>query len=115
LFNKQAKIKTEKDDKNILVTQFHPTDDSLREIINNNWDLLGKNTNTTFLHKNKPTVGYKRPPNLRDLLMKAEVRSKNEIAAQKLREKTEKNQKLNIHNIQFPDPDNKLKNTSNLI
>jgi hypothetical protein len=58
-------------------------------------------------------VGYRRPPNLRDMLMRAEVRSKKEITAQKLREKTERNQKMNINNIQFPD--NKSTNTSKLI
>jgi hypothetical protein len=102
LFNKQTNISTINKDKNILVTRFHPTDDNLREIVNKNWDLLGKNAKTNFLHKNKPTVGYRRPPNLRDILVKAEIRSKREITSQKLIEKNKNNPKVQINQIQFP-------------
>jgi len=58
----------------ILVTTYDPSQDLLREITKANWDYLGKSPLTTFIHKKKILVGYKRPKNLRDLLVKAECK-----------------------------------------
>ena len=58
----------------ILVTTFEPSQDTLREITKKNWDYLGKSPITTFIHQKKIMVGYKRPKNLRDLLVKADCR-----------------------------------------
>ena len=64
---------TEKDsDQVILVTTYEPSRDILRDIIKENWDYLGKSPITTFIHQKKLRVGYRRPKNLRDLLVKAE-------------------------------------------
>ena len=60
-------------DKNILVTTYHPNDRALTEIIHTNWDLLGNNLTTSCLHSNRPIVAYRRPPNLRDMLAKADI------------------------------------------
>jgi hypothetical protein len=62
--------------KNILVTTYHPTDRSLQDVVQKNWDLLGKSTATAFIHENRPMVGYRRPQNLKDLLVRADVRLK---------------------------------------
>ena len=68
-----SKKETNKDQKNILVTTYHPNDNTLPNLVHENWDLLGRNTNTLFLHKDRPMVAYRRPPNLKDLLVKADV------------------------------------------
>ena len=56
----------------ILVTTFEPSQDLLRNITKENWDYLGKSHMTTFIHEKKIMVGYRRPKNLRDLLVKAD-------------------------------------------
>jgi hypothetical protein len=99
-------IKT-KDPTNILVTQFHPQDNALRDIVMNNWDILGKSLNTQPLLKNKPMIGYRRPPNLKDILTKAEIRTKKEIATDKLISSS----KWKASNLTFPQ---KIVKTENL-
>jgi hypothetical protein len=66
----------EKLERPILTTTFHPNDSTLKNIVLNNWDLLGKSTTTTFLHKNKPLMAYRRPQNLKDMLVRADIRLK---------------------------------------
>jgi hypothetical protein len=61
------------EEQNILVTTYHPNDSCLSDIVFNNWDMLGRNLNTDFLHKKTPRVAYRRPKNLRDLLVKADI------------------------------------------
>ena len=56
----------------ILVTTFEPAQDVLRSITQNNWDYLGKSPTTQFLHQKRIMMGYRRPKNLRDLLVKAD-------------------------------------------
>ena len=64
---------------NILVTTYHPNDNSLPELVHGNWDLLGKSLATEFLHQKRPKLAYRRPQNLRDLLVQADVRIKTQI------------------------------------
>ena len=40
-----------------LITTFHPTDPSLRQIVFKNWDLLRKSPTTSFLHQKKKVDG----------------------------------------------------------
>lgn len=56
----------------VLVTTYTPTHDVLRNITQKNWDYLGKSPTTLHLHQKKIMVGYRRPKNLRDLLVKAD-------------------------------------------
>jgi hypothetical protein len=89
----KPKDKTENKDKlerPVLVTTYHPHDNTLKNIVGKNWDLLGKSTTTTFLHQHKPLLSYKRPKSLLDILVKADIRTKDQIEqAKKLkREKT---------------------------
>ena len=58
----------------VLVTQYQPDYDILGDIVNKNWDYLGKSSVTQPLHQQKLLVGYRRPKNLRDLIVRADVR-----------------------------------------
>ncbi len=68
------KPKNEKKENTLyLTTTYHPHNSLIRDIVKNNWDILGKNNTTDFLHKKKLICGYRRPKNLRDTLMRAKV------------------------------------------
>jgi hypothetical protein len=69
-------LSTEQDDKMILVTTYNPYDNTVRQLANQNWDLLGKSTKTTFLHDKKLMTAYRRPKNMRDLLVRADCQIK---------------------------------------
>ena len=64
------------EDQIFLITRYHPHDHFLRNMIYNNWDMLGKSPTTDHLHQKHLMCGYKRPKNLRDLLVKAKVSPK---------------------------------------
>ena len=66
---------TPKSDPNqvFLITRYNPNDDSLRTIVQNNWDILGTSSTTSHIHQRKLLTGYRRPKNLRDILVKAQV------------------------------------------
>ena len=75
LLKEKAKTETKNTDSDIiLVTRYHPDHDILRDIVTNNWDFLGKSTSTQPLFNKKLMVGYRRPKNLRDLIVRADVR-----------------------------------------
>ena len=76
----RPKIKTENTSDNvILVTTYEPSQDILRNITKENWGYLGRSPLTTFIHRKKIMVGYKRPKNLRDLLVKADCKLPNKL------------------------------------
>ena len=75
-------VKTESGDI-IMVTRYHPDHDILRNIVQNNWDFLGKTTTTQHLFDKKLMVGYRRPKNLRDMIVRADVRLKVPITSTK--------------------------------
>ena len=58
----QSDSKT-KNDKSILVTKFHPEDNSVKQIVNHNWRLLGKSHSHSALSESnhKHLVAYRRP------------------------------------------------------
>jgi hypothetical protein len=62
-----------KDEENrvFLINTFHPSDHTVREIVHKNWSILGGSPTTEFLYDRKLVVGYIRPKNLRDILVKA--------------------------------------------
>jgi hypothetical protein len=64
------------DDKLVLVTTYNPDDNTLRDLVTKNWNLLGKSTNTSFLHEKKLMTAYRRPQNLKDILVKANCKIK---------------------------------------
>jgi hypothetical protein len=101
--NKSPLKDKQNENKNILITDFHPTDNTVKNIVQENWDLLGKSLNTIPLFKNRPITGYRRPKNLKDLLVKAEVRTKNELATLK----RQKSMKPKASTLIFPEPNQK--------
>ena len=55
------------------LTTFHPSDHSLRNLVRNNWDILGQSVQTANLHKKCLMIGYRRPKNLRDVFVHASI------------------------------------------
>ena len=65
-------IRKEGDEKRVFLTNtFHPSDHTLRELVDKNWGLLGGSPYTEFIYDRKLAVGYRRPKSIRDLLVKA--------------------------------------------
>ena len=56
-----------------LVVSFHPKLPSLRDITNNNHHILHVSDRLQRAVPEKPILAYRRPPNLRDMLVRAEV------------------------------------------
>ncbi len=56
--------KEENNTRFFLTTTYHPHDSRLRDIVKNNWDILGKNITTDFLYKKSLVCGFRRPKNL---------------------------------------------------
>ena len=66
-------IKEDTNDRIFLITTYHPYDRSLQDIFYKNWEMLGRSPTTDFIHQRKLMCGYRRPKNLRDLLVQAKV------------------------------------------
>ena len=58
---------------NILVTTYNPGFNGLSKIVQDNWDLLGSSCSTRSIFEKKPLTAYRRPKNLRDLLVRAKI------------------------------------------
>jgi hypothetical protein len=77
--NELLSITHTKDTKNLdsdsvfLISTYHPHEQSMKDMIHKNWDFLGKSQTTDFLYKKHVMCGYRRPKNLRDILMNAKV------------------------------------------
>ena len=71
LFKK--KEKSEKELGTFLTTTFRPGNHTVTKTVKGNWDTLARSTTTRKMHENGLKIGYKRPKNLRDILMKAKV------------------------------------------
>ena len=56
-----------------IITTFHPSDHNIREVVHKNWDILVQSPTTDSLFQKKLVVGYRRPKNLRDLLVCAAI------------------------------------------
>jgi hypothetical protein len=72
LLNKQKEPKG-KQDNVFLITTYHPTDNTVRDVVRKNWDLLGKSPTTQFLQNKRLLCGYRRPKNIRDHLVRAAI------------------------------------------
>ncbi len=78
LLEKQRKkldelIQTEEDlDSTLfLTTTFNPEFHELGNLVRKNWDLLKRSSATKILAENRIVIGYRRPPNLKDMLIRA--------------------------------------------
>ena len=56
-----------------LTTTYTPSFDGLRHQVRKTWDLLDRANSTRPIHEGGLTVGYRRPKNLRDMLVKARL------------------------------------------
>ena len=56
-----------------LTTTYTPSFDGLRPQVEKTWDLLDRANSTRPIHKKGLTVGYRRPKNLRDMLVRARL------------------------------------------
>ena len=61
------------DDSLFAITTYHPSFNSFRNIITNNWPLLNRSINTKRLHDQRIIFGHRRNKNLRELLTQAKV------------------------------------------
>ena len=57
----------------ILTTTYHPHHSSVTDFVRNNWSVLAAHQSTLFLSRHKLICGFRRAPNLRNLLTKAKV------------------------------------------
>ncbi len=62
-----------KDSGLFLITTYSPEFSELKGIANDNWDLLKRSSTTKVLAETKITFGYRCPPNLKDLLVRAKL------------------------------------------
>ena len=56
-----------------MTTTYNPAYDGLRSQVYKTWDLLDRSSSTRHIHDNGLQVGYRRPKNLRDLLVKSKL------------------------------------------
>ena len=63
-----------------LITTYSPEFSGLKDIVTRNWDLLKHSSTTKVLAETKITFGYRRPPNLRDMLVRAKILQKKETS-----------------------------------
>ena len=71
-----------------LITTFHPNDNSLVEVVKSNWNILGKSQTTQDIHSLRVLPAYRRPKNLRDLLVRADVFPKTKALQKELQKRT---------------------------
>jgi hypothetical protein len=63
----------QEDNKVFLITTFQPEYKPPVQTIRSNWDLLGKSNVTTHLYNLQVIGGYRRPQNMKDILMNAKI------------------------------------------
>ena len=59
---------------NILVTTYNPGFSGLKKVVTKNWDLLGKSCTTRSIHRVPVLNAFRRPKNLKDILVRAKLR-----------------------------------------
>jgi hypothetical protein len=66
------------------ITTYHPNFNGLRNTINENWDFLSRNLSTRHLHSLNRIFGHRRPPNLRDQLVRAKITTREPPESKKM-------------------------------
>ena len=72
LLHKKTNQKEEQDT-NILVTTFNPGFRALRDLVTDNWDILGRSCSTRKIFEKGLLTAHRRPKSLRDLLVRAKI------------------------------------------
>ena len=57
----------------VMVTTYNPNNPDIKGFIHDKWNIIEHSNGCSKTFKDKPVVGYKRLPNLRNLLTKAEI------------------------------------------
>ena len=57
----------------VMVTKFNPTNPDIRGFIHNNWNIIEHSNDCVHTFSDKPIVGFRRLPNLRDILTSASI------------------------------------------
>ena len=63
----------EQKDRLFLITRYHPHDRCLPNIFHQNWNILGRSITTQHIQNKQLVCGFRRPKNLRDILVRAKV------------------------------------------
>ena len=63
-----------KNDSLFAISTYHPSFDGLKTTINTHWDYLTRNMTTRSIHTQRKIFGYRRPKNLRDILVQAKMK-----------------------------------------
>ena len=57
----------------VMVTQFNPRNPPIKSLIRDNWNIIQNTDELKQIFKDKPLIGYKRLPNLKDLLTRSAI------------------------------------------
>ena len=57
----------------VMVTQSNPTNPPIGALVRNNWNSIQNTEELTKIFKDKPIVGYRRLPNLKDMLTSSSI------------------------------------------
>ncbi len=60
-----------------LITTYTPQCDDLAKLVKKNWGIVQRSSTTKKLSNSRLEVGYRRPKNLRDLLVRAKIKKKS--------------------------------------
>ena len=58
----------------VMVTNYNPENPNIRNMINRNWNIISNSTDCGHIFQEKPIVGFRKLPNLREMLTKAKIR-----------------------------------------
>ena len=56
-----------------MVTQYNPRNPQIGSLINNNWNIIQNTEELTHIFSSKPLIGFRRLPNLRDILTSSTI------------------------------------------
>ena len=79
LLQPQTTNSTDTDNPLLLITTYNPNLNPITSIVDNNWDLLCRNSSTRWLYDKHFKKGLRRLPNLRDMLVNAKLQNKAPI------------------------------------
>ena len=67
-------VKTKQEIKTpVMVTRYNPMNPDIRGFIHNNWNIIEHSNDSVHTFSEKPIVGFRRLPNLRDILNSASI------------------------------------------
>ena len=66
----------------VMVTNYNPQNPKIRNMINQNWNIISNSNDCGTLFPQRPIVGFRRLPNLREMLTKAKIRYPQPVQTQ---------------------------------